>query len=96
MYFDLSSDGVGRMVSGPDLELWSRGLTAAGVSRGWTLAGATSHYADEKKREPASPEYAGRAVVYLAMDPDCHRRSGNVAEMGELARAYGFRNVDRR
>lgn len=96
MFFDLSSNGVGRMVYGLDLELRTRGITAVGLSPGWTLTEAMAHYSEEKKRKLASPEYAGRAVVNLAMDPDRHRWSGKVLEIGELAREYGFRNVDGR
>ena len=96
MFFDLSSNGVGRMVYGLDLELRTRGITAVGVSPGWTLTEAMAHYSSRKKRKLASPEYAGRAVTHLAMDPDRHRLSGRVFEIAELARQYGFRDVDGR
>ncbi len=96
MFFDLSSNGVGRMVYGLDLELRTRGITAVGLSPGWTRTEAMAHYSEEKKRKLASPEYAGRAVVYLATDPHRHRWSGKICEIGELARAYGFRDVDGR
>jgi NAD(P)-dependent dehydrogenase (short-subunit alcohol dehydrogenase family) len=96
MFFDLSSNGVGRMVYGLDLELRTRKITAVGLSPGWTDTEAMVHYPEKKRRKLASPEYAGRAVVYLAMDPNRHRFSGKVFEIGELARQYGFRNVDGR
>ena len=96
MFFDLSSCGVGRMVYGLDLELRTRGITAVGLSPGWTLTEAMAHYSEKKKRKLASPEYAGRAVVHVAMDPDRHRWSGKVVEIGKLAREYGFRDVNGR
>jgi NAD(P)-dependent dehydrogenase (short-subunit alcohol dehydrogenase family) len=41
-----------------------------------------------------SPELAGRAVAALASDPDVMQRSGEVLVVAELAREYGFTDVD--
>lgn len=41
-----------------------------------------------------SPEYLGRAIAALAADPDVLSRSGQVLTAGELAREYGFTDVD--
>jgi NAD(P)-dependent dehydrogenase (short-subunit alcohol dehydrogenase family) len=41
-----------------------------------------------------SPEYFGRAVAALAGDPDLMLRTGEVLTAGDLARAYGFTDVD--
>jgi NAD(P)-dependent dehydrogenase (short-subunit alcohol dehydrogenase family) len=41
-----------------------------------------------------SPEFCGRAVVALASDPDVMRRSGQVLVVADLARHYGFTDVD--
>jgi NAD(P)-dependent dehydrogenase (short-subunit alcohol dehydrogenase family) len=41
-----------------------------------------------------SPELAGRAVVALATDPDVVLRSGSARYVAELARAYGFTELD--
>ncbi|TMC10668.1 MAG: SDR family NAD(P)-dependent oxidoreductase [Chloroflexi bacterium] len=41
-----------------------------------------------------SPEYLGRAVAALAGDPAVLRRTGEVLTAGDLARAYGFTDVD--
>ena len=43
-----------------------------------------------------SPEYLGRAVVALAADPEVMRKSGEVLTVGQLAREYGFTDVDGR
>ena len=43
-----------------------------------------------------SPELAGRGVAALAADPDELRWSGRVVTTPELARAYGFTDVDGR
>lgn len=41
-----------------------------------------------------SPEYLGRAVASLAADPDLMRRTGEVLTAGDLARDYGFTDLD--
>lgn len=38
--------------------------------------------------------YLGRAVVSLALDPDVMSRSGAVHTVGDLARVYGFTDLD--
>jgi len=43
-----------------------------------------------------SPEFVGRAVAALAADPDVLRRSGDVLVSAELAREYGFCDLDGR
>jgi hypothetical protein len=41
-----------------------------------------------------SPSYVGRAVAALAADPDVRRWNGKSTSSGELARLYGFTDVD--
>jgi hypothetical protein len=41
-----------------------------------------------------SPEYLGRAVASLAADPEVMRWSGQVLDVGNLAREYGFTDAD--
>jgi NAD(P)-dependent dehydrogenase (short-subunit alcohol dehydrogenase family) len=96
LFFDLASCAVGRMAYGLDIELRASRVTVVGVSPGWTLTENMAHLPAKTKAKLASPEYVGRAVVHLAIDPRRHRRSGQVLEIGELARQYGFRNVDGR
>jgi hypothetical protein len=38
--------------------------------------------------------YLGRAIVALASDPKVMDKSGQVVEVGTLAREYGFTDVD--
>jgi len=47
-----------------------------------------------KKSE--SPEYLGRAVAALAGDSRLMRKSGKAFHVGELAREFGFTDVDGR
>jgi NAD(P)-dependent dehydrogenase (short-subunit alcohol dehydrogenase family) len=41
-----------------------------------------------------SPRYVGRAIVSLALDPDCARWNQQSVSSGELARIYGFTDLD--
>jgi dehydrogenase/reductase SDR family member 1 len=41
-----------------------------------------------------SPDFVGRAVAALAADPDVHRHTGKVLVAAQLARDYGFTDVD--
>lgn len=41
-----------------------------------------------------SPEFVGRAVLALADDPEAMRHSGRVVVAAELARQYGFADID--
>ena len=41
-----------------------------------------------------SPEFPGRAITALAVDPDVLAKSGRVFTTPELAREYGFTDVD--
>ena len=41
-----------------------------------------------------SPEFPGRAIAALAVDPDVLAKSGRVFTTPELAREYGFTDVD--
>jgi dehydrogenase/reductase SDR family protein 1 len=43
-----------------------------------------------------SPRFSGRAVVALATDADVMARTGRAWTTAELARAYGFTDVDGR
>jgi len=55
-------------------------------------AGATVHVTGRSVKE--TPAYLGRAMVALASDPRVLEKSGQVLEVGALAREYGFTDVD--
>jgi hypothetical protein len=48
----------------------------------------------EEVDQTESVEHIGRAVVALAADPDAMEKSGSVLTVGDLAREYGFTDVD--
>ena len=41
-----------------------------------------------------APRYVGRAVAALAADPDVSRWNGQSLSSGQLAKVYGFRDLD--
>jgi NAD(P)-dependent dehydrogenase (short-subunit alcohol dehydrogenase family) len=78
-------------------ELRSRGITAVAISPGWMRV--ERMYADVPPRQLKrieSPEYLGRAILALALDPHRMKRTGKTFEVGALARAYRFTDIDGR
>lgn len=96
LFFDVASSGVGRMVYGLSKELHSKNITALAVSPGWTRTERMSDVPSKVLSKLQSPEYIGRAIVYLAIDPNIMTKTGQIVEVGALAKEYGFRNVDGR
>jgi NAD(P)-dependent dehydrogenase (short-subunit alcohol dehydrogenase family) len=96
LFFDMASSAVGRRAYGLKLELRSKGTSVIGVSPGWTRTEHMSHLPKKILQKLPSPEYVGRAVVHLALDPRVRDKSGKLFEVGALAREYGFTNVDGR
>ncbi len=96
LFFDVASAGVGRMVYGLSRELRPKRIAAVAVTPGWTRTERMTDVPAKVLRALPSPEYVGRAVVHLALDPAVMEKSGQILEVGALAREYGFRNVDDR
>ncbi|GAA0362071.1 SDR family oxidoreductase [Actinoallomurus spadix] len=106
-FYDLVKVAVQRMALAQAEELRSYGGTAVAVTPGWLrseamleLFGVTEeNWRDATAREPhfcvsESPAYVGRAVAALAADPEVSRWSGRTLSSGELAKVYGFTDVD--
>ena len=105
LFYDLAKASMTRLAFGMAEELRPHGIASLAVSPGWmrtefVLAG---HRADESNwhERPAlarteSPRYLGRAVAALAADPKVLDKSGHVLRVGDLAREYGFTDVDGR
>jgi NAD(P)-dependent dehydrogenase (short-subunit alcohol dehydrogenase family) len=88
-------------------ELRSHGGTAVALTPGWLRSEAMldayqvteDTWRDATKISPhfaisETPAYVGRAVVALARDPDVARWSGQSLSSGQLAKVYGFTDVD--
>jgi NAD(P)-dependent dehydrogenase (short-subunit alcohol dehydrogenase family) len=105
LYYDLAKAAMNRLAFGMAHELRPHGIASLAVSPGWmrTEFILTGHKTDEAhwQERPAlarteSPRYVGRAVAALARDPDVLQKSGAVHRVADLAREYGFTDVDGR
>jgi NAD(P)-dependent dehydrogenase (short-subunit alcohol dehydrogenase family) len=105
LFYDLAKAAMTRLAYGMAQELRPHGVASVALSPGWmrteiVLAGHRTDEAHWRER-PAlarteSPRYLGRAVVALARDPQVMRRTGEVLRVGDLAREYGFTDIDGR
>jgi NAD(P)-dependent dehydrogenase (short-subunit alcohol dehydrogenase family) len=97
LYYDTAKAAVVRMAWGLSRELRRHGIASVALAPGFmrterVMAAHAKHPFDLSHTE--SPEYTGRAVAALAEDADVMRWTGRVLTSGELARAYGFTDVD--
>src|SRR5262249_5059276 len=88
-----------RMISDMAFDLRSQKIAAIALAPGFMrteriLAAHAARPFDLSVTE--SPEYLGRAVRALAEDPDVLAKSGQVFAVGDLAREYGFTDIDGR
>ncbi|TJZ74414.1 SDR family oxidoreductase [Rhodococcus oryzae] len=106
-FYDLAKAAVSRMAFALAHDLGPRGATAVLVTPGWLRSemmldnfGVTeSNWRDATERIPhfaisESPSYVGRGVAALAQDPDVARWNGRSLSSGQLAREYGFTDLD--
>ncbi|MCP2258213.1 NAD(P)-dependent dehydrogenase, short-chain alcohol dehydrogenase family [Streptoalloteichus tenebrarius] len=106
-YYDLAKVSVNRMAFAQGKELAEHGATAVSLTPGWMRSeimldhyGVTEeNWRDALEKEPhfaisETPAYTGRAVAALAADPDVHRWNGQSLSSGQLAKVYGFTDVD--
>jgi NAD(P)-dependent dehydrogenase (short-subunit alcohol dehydrogenase family) len=99
LYYDVAKAAVNRLAWDMARELRPHGVAAVALAPGFmrterVLAAHAAHPFDLSPTE--SPEYLGRAVAALAADAEVMRWTGRVLTVGELARAYGFTDVDGR
>lgn len=104
-FYDLAKHASVRMMWGLAQELREFKIATVALAPGFTRSERVlaafkvdpEHWRDVPGlAQTESPEYAGRAVVALATDREIMRRSGKAFRSGELARQYGFRDVDGR
>jgi NAD(P)-dependent dehydrogenase (short-subunit alcohol dehydrogenase family) len=107
-FYDLAKTAVIRLAFAQSVELAEYGCAAVALTPGWMRSemmldnyGVTEeNWRDGAAINPhfaaisESPRFVGRAVAALAADPDILRRSGGSFSSGELAREYGFTDVD--
>jgi NAD(P)-dependent dehydrogenase (short-subunit alcohol dehydrogenase family) len=107
-FYDLAKTAVIRLAFAQGHELAPHGCTAVALTPGWLRSEMMlEHYgvSEENWRDGAavnphfaaiseSPWFVGRAVAALAADPEVGRRNGGSFSSGELAREYGFTDLD--
>jgi|KBSMisStandDraft_5_1062788.scaffolds.fasta_scaffold15644_3 NAD(P)-dependent dehydrogenase (short-subunit alcohol dehydrogenase family) len=107
--YDLVKSSLLRLSYGMAMELKRTGVTALSLSPGFLRSEAVldhfgvseDNWRDAIEKDPffaesESPRLTGRAVVALAADPDVRRKAGQVHFAADLAREYGFTDVDGR
>ena len=97
LYYDTAKSAIIRMTEGMARELRSQRVAAIALVPGFmrterVMASHAVHPFDLAATE--SPTYLGRAVVALAGDPDVLSESGRLLYVGDLAKVYGFTDVD--
>lgn len=103
-FYDLAKHSIVRFLWGLALELRQHRIATVALAPGFMRTERVMAYTggetDWKKvpwlSRSESPEYLGRAIAALAMDGRLMRKSGKAFHVGELAREYGFTDVDGR
>ncbi|WP_410600673.1 SDR family oxidoreductase [Amycolatopsis sp. lyj-90] len=106
-FYDLAKTAVNRMAFALAHELEPHGGTAVAVTPGWLRSEAMldayqvteQNWRDATKVQPhfaisESPAFVGRAVAALAGDAEVARWNGKSVSSGELAKDYGFTDLD--
>ena len=106
-FYDLAKASVNRIAFALAHELQPHNATAVSLTPGWLRSemmldayGVTeSNWREATRRTPhfaisESPSFVGRAVVALAQDPNVSRWNGHSLSSGQLAKIYGFTDLD--
>ncbi len=107
--YDLAKASLARLAYGMASELVQSGVTALALSPGFLRSEAVlEHFAVNEENwrdavttdpffaESETPVLVGRAVAALAADPLVHSKAGLIHFAADLAREYGFTDVDGR
>ena len=106
-FYDLAKAANLRMASALAHELKPHGATAVSLTPGWLRSEAMleafgvteATWRDATRFQPhfaisETPTFVGRAVVALAQDPQVSRWNGMSLSSGQLAKVYGFTDLD--
>jgi len=106
-FYDLAKAAVGRMAFALAHEIERYRATVVLLTPGWLRSEAMldayrvteANWREATKIQPhfaisESPAFVGRAVVALASDPDVGRWNGQSLSSGQLAKIYGFTDLD--
>jgi NAD(P)-dependent dehydrogenase (short-subunit alcohol dehydrogenase family) len=106
-FYDLAKAANLRMAFALAHELRPHKATAVAITPGWLRSEAMldayrvseSNWRDATRVSPhfaisETPAFVGRAVAALAADPDVSRWNGQALSSGQLAKVYGFTDLD--
>ena len=106
-FYDLAKAAVNRMAFALAHELHPHAATAVSLTPGWLRSEhmleaygvAEANWRDATARSPhfaisETPTFVGRAVAALAQDPHVSRWNGKSLSSGQLAKVYGFTDLD--
>jgi len=109
LIYDLAKNAVVRLAYAMASDLRAHNVTALAVTPGFLRSEAVlDHFGvkesnwreaiekDEYFSESETPCFVGRAIAALAADPDVAKKSGGLYSSWELAKEYGFTDVDGR
>ena len=107
LFYDLAKTSVIRMAWAQAQELRSHRCTAVALTPGWLRSEmmldaygvSEANWRDAIAKQPhfvitETPRYVGRAVAALGADPEVARWSGQSLSSGQLAKIYGFTDLD--
>jgi len=107
LFYDLSKTSVIRMAWALAQELRPHQCTAVALTPGWMRSEmmlenydvSEANWRDATAKQPhfvitETPRYVGRAVAALSADPEMTRWSGQSLSSGQLAKVYGFTDLD--
>jgi NAD(P)-dependent dehydrogenase (short-subunit alcohol dehydrogenase family) len=107
--YDLVKASLARLAYGMAMELVGAGVTALALSPGFLRSEAVlGHFGVQEENwrdgiakdpyfaESETPALVGRAAVALAGDPRVGRKAGLICFASDLAREYGFTDIDGR
>jgi NAD(P)-dependent dehydrogenase (short-subunit alcohol dehydrogenase family) len=107
LFYDLAKNAVIRMAWSQAQEIRSYRCTAVALTPGWMRSEmmlnaygvSEANWRDAIAKQPhfvitETPRYVGRAVAHLAGDPQVERWNGQSLSSGQLAKVYGFTDLD--
>lgn len=107
LFYDLAKSSVIRLAFAQAHELEPYQCTALALSPGWLRSEqmldnygvSEANWRDATAKQPhfiitETPRFVGRAAAALAADPQVARWNGQALSSGQLAKAYGFRDLD--
>jgi NAD(P)-dependent dehydrogenase (short-subunit alcohol dehydrogenase family) len=96
VFYDVAKNGACRAAEVLAGELEDHDVAVVALTPGWVLAERMTELTPGQRAQTESPEYIGRAIAALASDPGVMRRTGQALAVGNLAREYGFTDIDGR